>query len=57
MLERLVFIDETSLKTNLVKTTGRAPVGKRPIDHARFGHAPSATGTPKPLSRALLRTG
>jgi len=25
MLERLVFIDETSLKTNLVKTTGRPP--------------------------------
>ena len=38
MLERLVFIDETSLKTNLVKTTGWAPVGKRLIDHAPFGH-------------------
>ncbi len=37
MLERLVFIDETSLKTNLVKTTGWAPVGKRLIDHAPFG--------------------
>ena len=40
MLERLVFIDETSLKTNLVKTTGWAAVGKRLIDHAPFGHAP-----------------
>jgi transposase len=38
MLERLVFIDETSLKTNLVKTTGWAPIGKRLIDHAPFGH-------------------
>ncbi len=38
MLERLVFIDETSLKTNLVKTTGWAPVGQRLIDHAPFGH-------------------
>jgi len=38
MLESLVFIDETSLKTNLIKTTGWAPVGKRLIDHAPFGH-------------------
>ena len=38
MLERLVFIDETSLKTNLVKTTGWAPVGQRLIDHTPFGH-------------------
>ena len=37
-LEMLVFIDETSLKTNLVKTTGWAPVGARLIDHAPFGH-------------------
>jgi len=39
MLERLVFSDDTSLKTNLVKTTGRAPVGKSLIDHAPFGHS------------------
>ena len=38
MLERLVFIDETSLRTNLVKTTGWAPIGQRLIDHAPFGH-------------------
>jgi hypothetical protein len=37
-LERLVFIDETSLKTNMVKTTGWAPVGDRLVDHAPFGH-------------------
>ena len=38
MLKMLVFIDETSLKANLVKTTGWAPVGARLIDHAPFGH-------------------
>jgi transposase len=37
-LERLAFIDETSLKTNMIKTTGWAPVGDRLIDHAPFGH-------------------
>ena len=37
-LERLAFTDETSLKTNLVKTTGWAPVGKRLIGDAPFGH-------------------
>ena len=46
MLERLVFIDETSLKTNLVKTTGWAPVGKRLIDHAPFGHWHTQSGAP-----------
>jgi transposase len=38
LLEMLVFIDETSLKTNLVKASGWAPVGKRLVDHAPFGH-------------------
>ena len=37
-LERLVFIDETSLNTKSVKTTGWAPVGERLVDHAPFGH-------------------
>ena len=37
-LDRLVFLDETWLKTNLVKTTGWAPVGQRLIDHIPFGH-------------------
>jgi transposase len=37
-LERLVFIDETSLNTKLTKTTGWAPRGQRLIDHAPFGH-------------------
>lgn len=37
-LERLVFLDETWLKTNMIKTTGWAPKGKRRVDHAPFGH-------------------
>ncbi len=37
-LERLAFIDETSLKTNMIKTSGWAPVGQRLIDYAPFGH-------------------
>jgi len=37
-IERLVFIDETSLGANMIKTAGRAPVGKRPVDHAPAGH-------------------
>jgi transposase len=37
-LERLAFIDETSLKTNMVKTTGWALRGERLVDHAPFGH-------------------
>ena len=37
-LPRLVFLDETSLNTKLVKTTGWAPRGERLIDYAPFGH-------------------
>jgi len=38
MLTRLAFIDETSLKTNMAKTTGCAERGARLVDHAPFGH-------------------
>jgi len=38
MLKRLSFIDETWLKTNMVKRTGWAPRGERLVDHAPFGH-------------------
>ena len=31
-------MDETSLKTNMSKTTGWAPRGARLVDHAPFGH-------------------
>ena len=34
--ERLPFIDETSVKTNMAKTTGWAPQGQRLIDHTPF---------------------
>jgi transposase len=54
MLERLVFIDETSLKTNLVRTTGRAPVGQRLIDHAPFGHWHTQTFIAGPAQDRLI---
>ncbi len=37
-LGRLAFIDETSVKTNMTKTTGWAPRGQRFVDYAPFGH-------------------
>ena len=37
-LQRLVFIDETSLNTKLIKTTSWAPRGERLLDDAPFGH-------------------
>jgi transposase len=36
-LERLIFIDETALKTNMTKTSGWATRGDRLIDHAPAG--------------------
>ena len=38
MLTRIGFIDETSPKTNMAKTTGWAQCGARLVDHAPFGH-------------------
>jgi len=38
LLPRIGFIDETSLKTNMAKTTGWSPKGKRLIHHTPFGH-------------------
>ncbi|TVS04696.1 MAG: hypothetical protein EA407_03820 [Rhodobacteraceae bacterium] len=38
MLTRIGFIDETSLKTNMAKSTGWSAKGARLIDHAPFGH-------------------
>jgi hypothetical protein len=38
MLTRIGFIDETSIKTNMAKTTGWAPRGERLVDYAPFGH-------------------
>ena len=56
MLERLVFIDETSLKTNLVKTTGWAPVGARLFDHTPFGHSLPGNGLPANRETGHTRT-
>ena len=41
--ERLVFIDETSLKTNLIRMYGRARRGKRVVDYAPHGHWKTTT--------------
>ncbi len=38
LLTRIGFIDETSVKINMAKTTGWAPRGERLVDHAPFGH-------------------
>ena len=38
MLERIGFLDETWLKTNMAKRTGWAPRGQRLVDHAPFDH-------------------
>ena len=38
LLPRIGFIDETSLKTNMAKTTGWAPKGARLMDHVPFGN-------------------
>ena len=37
LLTRIGFIDETSVKTSMAKTTGWVPRGQRLIDHAPFG--------------------
>ena len=37
-LERWGFLDETWLKTNMIKTTGWSPRGNRLIDHSPYGH-------------------
>ena len=37
LLTRIGFIDETSVKTDMAKTTGWAPRGQRLVDHAPFG--------------------
>lgn len=41
--KRLIFIDETWAKTNMVRTRGRAPVGERLIAKAPHGHWQTTT--------------
>lgn len=40
---RLVFIDETSVKTNMVRTHGWSPRGQRLVDKAPHGHWKTST--------------
>jgi transposase len=56
---RLVFIDETGAKTNMTRRYGRAPAGKRVLDHAPSGHWNTTTliaamGSRGPLAPLLL---
>jgi hypothetical protein len=55
MLDRLVLIDDTSLRTNPFKTAGRALVGQRLIDRAPFGHWNTQSGA-LPVRRRNLST-
>jgi len=45
-LHRLVFIDETAVKTNLTRLRGRAPVGERLYSTAPFGKWGTQSGAP-----------
>ena len=36
--KKLVFLDETSAKTNMTRLYGRAPIGERLVDRAPHGH-------------------
>jgi len=42
-VRKLVFIDETGFRTNLVRLYGRAPCGKRLVAHAPYGHWKTTT--------------
>jgi transposase len=42
-VRKLVFIDETGFRTNMVRTHGRAPRGKRLVAHAPYGHWKTTT--------------
>jgi hypothetical protein len=43
VLTRLAFIDDTSLQTNLARTTGWSPCGGRLVDHVPSGHRQTQT--------------
>ena len=42
-MRRLIFIDETWAKTNMIRLRGRAPIGQRLIDYAPAGHWKTTT--------------
>src|SRR5438128_300771 len=41
--KRLIFIDETCTKTNMIRLRGRAPKGKRLVDKTPHGHWKTTT--------------
>ena len=51
---RLVFIDETAVKTNLTRLRGRAPVGERLYGTALFGKWGTQTFIAGPTQNALI---
>jgi len=58
-VERLVFLDESGAKTNMMRTRGRAPRGVRVIDKVPHGHwrtttMISAIRTAGPFAAALV---
>src|SRR3954451_23218345 len=42
---RLIFLDETSVKTNMVRTHGSAPIGKRLVASVPHGHRKTSSFT------------
>jgi transposase len=42
-IQRLVFIDETALRTNLTRRSGRAPCGQRVLGYVPYGHWKTTT--------------
>ena len=53
-LARLVFIDETSTNTAMVRLRGRCPRGIRLIDHVPHGHWKTITFIAGPRRRAMV---
>ena len=51
---RLVFIDETWAKTNMVRTHGRAPRGERPRMGFPPGHRKTTTFVGAPTTRGII---
>jgi transposase len=41
--KRLVFLDETGVKTNMARAYGRAPIGERVVDYVPHGHWKTTT--------------
>ncbi|WP_415836449.1 hypothetical protein [Palleronia rufa] len=57
MPQRLVFVDETSVKTNMTRLRGRAPKGNRLTAAAPFGKWRTQTFIAGLTSEALMPSG